>query len=63
VFKGSTPRANPAAAVKSYDKLNDELLDTKDYNHHGYVVIYKTDIVLGSSSYIISCPFILHPLG
>jgi hypothetical protein len=40
MFKGAPLSTDPAG---TYDKLNDELLDTKDTNHHGYVMISKTD--------------------
>jgi hypothetical protein len=43
MFKAAQPHMDLAAPVRTYDKLNDEILDTKDSNHHGYVMITNTD--------------------
>jgi hypothetical protein len=34
-FQAVLPQLNPNSAVRTYDELNDEILDTKDLNHHG----------------------------
>jgi hypothetical protein len=44
MFRGVPVSTNPVGTVaKTYDKLNEGILDTKDSNHHGYVMISKTD--------------------
>jgi hypothetical protein len=43
MFKAFLPRTDPNDAVRTYDELNDLILDTKDSNHYGYVMLAKTD--------------------
>lgn len=39
----SDQRNDPQVAVKMHDKLNTELIGTRDSTHHGYVMLAKTD--------------------
>jgi hypothetical protein len=44
MFKIYTPHADPSlAALLAYDKLNANILYTKDSNHPGYIMVSKTD--------------------
>jgi hypothetical protein len=44
MFRGAPLSTDPVGMVaKTYDKLIEGILDTKDSNHHGYIMISKTD--------------------
>jgi hypothetical protein len=43
MFQASLPRTDPNDVAHTYNELNNLILDTKDSNHHGYVMLAKSD--------------------